>query len=82
MPAKAPDRSLKAFFDNWVYGTGIPTVKLVLFVARLKLTGDVLQRDVDDDFSAFVPVEVQIGKQKKRLLAAHREAIRFHSRSR
>lgn len=64
MPSQAPDRSLKAFFENWVYGTGIPTVKLSYSLRGLKLTGDVLQRDVDEDFSAFVPVEIQNGKQK------------------
>ena len=64
MPARSADRTLKAFFENWVYGTGIPSVKLSYSLQGLKLTGDVLQRDVDDDFSALVPVEVQIGRQK------------------
>jgi hypothetical protein len=64
MPPQTPDRALKGFFDNWVYGTGIPTVKLSYTLNQLKLTGDVLQRDVDDDFSTLVPVEVQTGNQK------------------
>ena len=58
------DRSLRAFFDNWVYGTGIPAVKLAYSVRGMKLTGTVSQRGVDEDFSALVPVEVQTGRQK------------------
>ncbi len=64
MPPQTPDRALKSFFDTWVYGTGIPTVKFSYTLNQLKLTGEVLERDVDDDFSALVPVEVQSGNQK------------------
>ncbi len=64
MPAKSPDRSLKTFFENWVYGTGIPSVKLNYAVRGLKLTGTVSQRSVDDDFTTFVPVEVHSARQK------------------
>ena len=28
LPPKSPDPKLEAFFDQWVYGTGIPTLKL------------------------------------------------------
>jgi hypothetical protein len=55
----APDANLKAFFENWVYGTGIPTVKVTYLWRGLKLTGTISQRGVEDDFSALVPVEVQ-----------------------
>ncbi len=63
-PPKSPDRNLKAFFENWVYGTGIPSVKLAYSVRGLKLTGTVSQRGVDDDFAALVPVEIQSGRVK------------------
>jgi hypothetical protein len=56
---KTPDPDLKIFFDNWVYGTGVPSVKLSYAWRGAKLSGTVAQRDVGDDFSAYVPVEVQ-----------------------
>jgi hypothetical protein len=64
MPPKSPDSTLKGFFDNWVYGTGIPAVKLSYAMRGLTLTGTLLQSDVDDDFSAFVPLEVQTGRER------------------
>ena len=59
----SPDPDLKIFFDNWVYGTGIPAVKLSYSWRAMKLFGTVAQRDVDDTFTAFVPVEVQSGNK-------------------
>jgi hypothetical protein len=63
----SPDPDLKIFFDNWVYGTGIPAVKLSYSWRAVKLSGTLsgtlAQRDVDDSFSAFVPVEVQTGSK-------------------
>jgi hypothetical protein len=67
----SPDPDLKIFFDNWVYGTGIPAVKLSYSWRALKssgtlsgtLSGALAQRDVDDSFAAFVPVEVQTGSK-------------------
>jgi len=58
-----PDPDLKIFFDNWVYGTGIPAVKLSYTWHAMKLSGTVAQREVDDTFTAFVPVEVQTGSK-------------------
>ncbi len=63
MPPQTPDRALKSFFDTWVYGTGIPSVKLSYTLNQLKLTGEVFERS-RRDFSALVPVEVQSGNQK------------------
>ena len=57
------DPDLKIFFDNWVYGTGIPAVKLSYSWRAMKLSGTLAQRDVDESFAAFVPVEVQIGNK-------------------
>jgi hypothetical protein len=56
---KSPDANLKGFFENWVYGTGVPSVKLTYAWRGTKLTGTITQRDVEDDFSALIPVDVQ-----------------------
>ena len=63
-PPKSPDHDFKNFFENWVYGTGIPAVKLTYAVHGLRLTGTLTDRDVADDFTAIVPVEVQTRRQK------------------
>jgi hypothetical protein len=60
---KSPDPGLKIFFDNWVYATGVPTVKLSYAWRGGKLLGSITQRDVDDSFTAYVPVEVQTGSK-------------------
>jgi hypothetical protein len=57
----SPDPGLKIFFDNWVYGTGIPAVKLSYSWRAMQLSGTLAQRDVDDSFAAFVPVQVETG---------------------
>ncbi len=63
-PPKIGDADLKGFFENWVYGTGIPMVKLTYSMRGLKLVGTVAQREVEEDFTAFVPVEVQNRREK------------------
>jgi hypothetical protein len=51
MPAETQDRSLNAFFDTWVYGTGIPA---------LSITGQELMLSrVDDDYLVDVPLSCQ-----------------------
>jgi hypothetical protein len=66
LPPKSDDAKLEGFFDQWVYGTGIPTLKLDYQIKgkapALKLVGTVTQSDVDDDFSALVPVEIQLAR--------------------
>jgi Peptidase family M1 domain len=62
---KSPDPDLKIFFDNWIYGTGIPAVKLSYSWRAGKLSGSIVQRDVDEAFTAYVPVEVQSGSKGK-----------------
>lgn len=64
MPPKSGDRTLEGFFENWVYGVGIPSVKLTYTWSASKLTGTLTEGNVADDFSAFVPVEVQAARQK------------------
>jgi aminopeptidase N len=68
VPKDAEDPKLEGFFDQWVYGTGIPSLKVAYSVkgkpGALKLTGTVKQSDVPDEFSVTVPVEIQTGRGK------------------
>ncbi|MBM3727914.1 MAG: M1 family metallopeptidase [Acidobacteria bacterium] len=68
MPATAPDRKLEAFFENWVYGTGVPALKVAHTVRgtapRVRVTVTVTQTGVGDDFSVDVPVEIQIPRSR------------------
>jgi Peptidase family M1 domain len=72
IPAGQPDRSLDLFFDTWVYGTGIPTL-------RLRAPGNghkdytLTQTGVSDDFTVDVPL-VLSGPQGKRQLKWVRSA--------
>ena len=69
LPPKSSDPKLEAFFDQWVYSTGIPTLTLSYEVhgrpPEVKLTGSVAQSDVDSEFSAQVPVEIQCGSTRE-----------------
>jgi len=66
LPPKVYPESIDAIFDNWVYSTGIPTLKVKYQVKgvapAVKLTGTLDQSDVDDDFSVDVPVQIQFAK--------------------
>lgn len=68
LPPHSPDPKLENFFDQWVYGTGIPTLKLTYSVkgkpGALRLTGTIAQSNVSDDFSLTVPIEIQTGRGK------------------
>src|SRR5215831_13980956 len=56
LPPKSDDPKLESFFGQWVYGTGIPTVKMSYSVKgaapNVKVTGTVTASDVDEDFTA------------------------------
>ena len=64
LPAKSDDSKLEGFFDQWVYGTGIPTLKLTYALKgkapALRLVGTLSQSDVGEDFSVLTPVEIQM----------------------
>uniref|UniRef100_Q01WP0 Peptidase M1, membrane alanine aminopeptidase n=1 Tax=Solibacter usitatus (strain Ellin6076) TaxID=234267 RepID=Q01WP0_SOLUE len=66
LPPKSDDPKLESFFEQWVYGTGIPTLRLTYSVKgvapNVKLTGTLTQSGVDPDFSTAVPVEIQVAK--------------------
>jgi aminopeptidase N len=68
LPPQSPDPKLENFFDQWVYGTGIPGLKMSYSVkgkpGAWKLSGTITQSEVSDDFSVMVPVEIQTGKGK------------------
>ncbi|HLK50111.1 MAG TPA: M1 family aminopeptidase [Bryobacteraceae bacterium] len=66
LPPNSDDPKLETFFDQWVYGTGIPALKLTYSVKgkapALRLMGTLTQSDVGDDFSVLAPVEIQTGR--------------------
>jgi len=68
LPAQSADPHLENFFDQWVYGTGIPSLKLSYSVkgkgAAVRLNGIVTQSDVPSDFSVLAPVEIELGHGK------------------
>ncbi len=63
---KTDDPKLEAFFDQWVYGTGIPGLKLAYTLKgtapALRLVGTVTQSDADDNVSVSVPIEIQVAR--------------------
>lgn len=68
LPAGSPDPKLENFFEQWVYGSGIPALKLTWSVKgkapKLRLVGTITQTGVDEEFSVYVPVEIQTGKAR------------------
>jgi len=68
LPPQALDPRLESFFDQWIYGTGIPSFKMAYKVTgkapNLRVVGTVTQGDVPEDFSALVPVEIQVPKSR------------------
>jgi hypothetical protein len=65
-PKSVSADAVDAFFDNWVYATGIPALKLKYTVRGAapawRVSGTIEQSGVDEDFAADVPVEIQSGK--------------------
>jgi hypothetical protein len=66
LPPDADDRTLEGFFDEWVDGTGIPSLKLTYKLRgkapAIQLTGTLAQSDVSEDFSVAAPVEIQLAR--------------------
>lgn len=64
LPRGSDDPKLEMFFDQWVYGTGIPTLKMSHSVSgkapKVRLRGTIVQSDASEDSSLTVPVEVQL----------------------
>jgi len=65
-PPKTGASAVDAIFDNWVFDTGVPELKLKYTVKgvapAVKISGSIAQSGVDDDFSIDVPVEIQFAK--------------------
>jgi hypothetical protein len=68
LPPDSQDPQLENFFDQWVYGTGIPSLKMSYTVKgkapALRLNGTITQSDVESGFSVLAPVEIQLGHGK------------------
>lgn len=68
LPPGSPDPKLESFFETWVYGTGIPALKMTQSVSgkapKLTLKVTITQSEVDEDFSVWVPVEIQAPSMK------------------
>jgi len=66
LPKGSPDAKLETFFEAWVYGTGIPSLKMT-WSAQGKagpqvITGTITQTGAPEEFETFVPVVVQFAK--------------------
>jgi aminopeptidase N len=64
VPAGQPDKSLTLFFDTWVYGTGIPILRLQRAGRNLRVNVSA----VDEDFAADVALHCtsKAGKERVR----------------
>jgi hypothetical protein len=83
LPPKSSDPKLEDFFDQWVYGTGIPNLTLKYTVKgkapALRLVGTIEQSEVDRDFGSLVPVEIQLsrGRMVTRWIRTGSEPVSF-----
>jgi hypothetical protein len=78
LPAGASDNKLEAFFDQWVYGTGIPQLKLTWNAKAGRVTGTITQSGVGEDFSVDVPIEIRAGtKTVRKLVHTGNEGAHF-----
>jgi aminopeptidase N len=68
LPPGSVDPKLESFFEQWVYSIGIPALKMSYSVdgkvPRVRLKGTVTQGEVSDDFSVWIPIEIQFPKGK------------------
>ncbi len=79
MPKGSPDPTLTEFFDQWVYDTGLPSLKLTYSVVGHRLTGTITQSEVRDDFTVLAPVEIRTGAGKPivKFVATGSEPVKF-----
>jgi hypothetical protein len=67
-PKGLPDPTLENFFDNWIFGTGIPVLDLncdhKTKAANTTLSCTLRQSGVPDEFAIDVPVEIRIAAAK------------------
>jgi hypothetical protein len=66
LPPHTDDPKLETFFEQWVNGTGIPSLKLSYALKgkapQLRLVGTLKQSEVEPDFSTLVPVEIEVAR--------------------
>jgi hypothetical protein len=66
LPPRSDDPKLETFFEQWVNGTGIPSLKLAYTLRGkapdLRLVGKLTQADVEEDFSVLAPVEIEVAR--------------------
>jgi aminopeptidase N len=88
LPPGASDPKLRDFFDQWVYGMGIPSLKLSTKVSgagagrggagNFRLNATLSQSGVPDDFSADFPVRIELrGKQIVKWVQSSSEPVSF-----
>jgi aminopeptidase N len=72
LPPGVTADSIDTFFDNWVYSTGVPSLKVRYAVkgaaTSWTVSGTLTQSDVDDDFSADIPLEIQFARGAPRTI--------------
>jgi hypothetical protein len=65
-PKGLPTEAIETFFDNWVYSTGVPTLRLKSSTkpgtGSFVVSGTLEQSGVDEDFSVDVPIDVPTGR--------------------
>jgi hypothetical protein len=63
LPQDWPDSNLEVFFEQWVYGTGIPKYKLEFSAKgrapQIQFQARLMQHGVPNHFSAAVPVRIE-----------------------
>jgi hypothetical protein len=68
LPPRSHDPKLEAFFEQWVYGSGIPRLEfkhsLKGKLPSLRVTGMLAQGEVDAEYVAEIPVEIQFRRGK------------------
>ena len=62
LPKDSSDPKLENFFESWVYGTGIPSMKMTWTTRAQTITGTLTQSGTPEDFETFVPVQVQLAR--------------------
>lgn len=67
LPPGGPDRQLQTFFDYWVYGTGIPELRLRYTVRNLRLSGSLTETAGEGETAAWIPIVVTAGEGEGRL---------------
>jgi hypothetical protein len=75
----AGKKTLGTFFESWVYGTGVPGLRMTHSIKGLALTGTVRQVDAGEDFSIDVPIEIQLrnGKSMTHWVRTSDEPVEF-----